>query len=99
MWMTRHIVLALALSVAAPATAQTVIKLPRHYVIAEDPIPQAVLDAVPADTKRGHIFTFRDPADGPGGPCDDYLKGTEIQPVVTAEMRTAGFTDQPYCII
>jgi len=63
---------------------------PAGFSVADEPIPEAVLAAVPADVRLDQIVA----RDG----CYYVFVHNQIRPVVTAEMRASGFDNQPYCI-
>ncbi|MBS8225081.1 hypothetical protein [Vannielia litorea] len=77
--------------VAFIAACQTTTgNLPAGYVVADQPIPEAVMAAVPADVRLDQIVV-RDA-------CYYIFYEGAIYPVTTQEMRDAGFDGQPYCI-
>ncbi|MCO6382891.1 hypothetical protein [Oceanicola sp. 502str15] len=63
---------------------------PAGYAVADPPIPQKVMSAIPADLRLDQIVV----RDG----CYYMFYEGAIYPITTQEMRDAGFDGQPYCI-
>ncbi|QDC09129.1 hypothetical protein FHY55_07690 [Oceanicola sp. D3] len=64
--------------------------VPAGYAVADGPIPEEVMAAVPADVRLDQIVV-RDA-------CYYIFYEGAIYPVTTQDMRDAGFDGQPYCI-